>query len=628
MRLRNKLFLAQTPLVTALLVLGIVAAATVSRLGSHSQVILKDNYRSILAAERMKEAVDGMKAGVLLMILGGHREDGARAARDTMPRFESELDVQVHNVTEPGEQEATDLLRARWLDCAAHLDDFLRLNGETAGGDEFFKDLLPRFRSVKEQADVILAINQVAMVRKSEDVQKFSGKMDTYMLSATVLAIAAGVLASVILLSRLLRPLTVLSQAVRQIGLGDFSVRAQVPGKDEVGLLAQEFNAMAQGLERYRKSSLGEFMLAKHMVQATMDSLPDPVISFDLAGQLISANQAAEEGLDIRPDQLFPDPVVKLDPELRTAVTRARTHVLSGKGSYLPSGLEEAVRVGMGGTEGYYLPMASPVYGDMGNLAGVTVVLRDVGVLRKLDEMSSDLVATFAHEFRTPLTSLHMAIHVCLEQLAGPLTEKQDELLHAGREECERLQAMINDLLDIARIQAGRMEMRKLRIDLRPVLDVVIEQHRLLVEEKGLAISRRVPPECEFTYADPDRLELILSNLFNNAIRHTPPGGSIELRARMTEAGVRFEVADTGEGIPAQYQDQVFEKFFRVPGRAGGASGLGLSMAKNVVEACGGRIGVESIEGQGSTFWFVLPEAPPEATPNGPTGEASVKTTA
>jgi signal transduction histidine kinase len=211
-----------------------------------------------------------------------------------------------------------------------------------------------------------------------------------------------------------------------------------------------------------------------------------------------------------------------------------------------------------------------------------------------------------------------MAIHVCLEHLAGPLTDKQQELLHAGREECERLQAMINDLLDIARIQAGRMEMRKHRIDLRPVLDVVIEQHRLLVEEKGLAISRQVPPECEFTYADPDRLELILANLFNNAIRHTPPGGSIELRARMTEAGVRFEVADTGEGIPAQYQDQVFEKFFRVPGRAGGASGLGLSMAKNVVEACGGRIGVESVEGQGSTFWFVLPQAPPEATPNGP----------
>ena len=618
LKLRNKLILAQAPLVTALLVLGIVASVTVSRLGSHSQVILKDNYRSILAAERMKEAVDGMKAGVLLMILGGHREEGVRAARDNMSRFESELDVQVHNVTEPGEQEATDRLQASWLDCAARLDDFLRRNDETVGGQEYFTQLLPRFRVVKEQTDAVLTINQEAMVRKSEDARKFSGIMDTYMLSATAFAIAAGMLASVILLSRLLRPLTVLSQAVRQIGQGDFSVRAQVPAKDEIGHLAQEFNAMAKSLERYRKSSLGELMLAQHTVQATMDSLPDPVISFDLGGQLTSANQAAEDSLGIREDPLFSDPTVKLDPQLRAAVTRARTHVLAGKGSYLPSGFEEAVRVESGGAEGYYLPMASPLYDDMGALAGVTVVLRDVGVLRKLDDMSSDLVATFAHEFRTPLTSLHMAIHVCLEHLAGPLTDKQQELLHAGREECERLQAMINDLLDITRIQAGRMEMRKLRIDLRPVLDVVIEQHRLLVEEKGLAISRQVPPECEFTYADPDRLELILANLFNNAIRHTPPGGSIELRARMTEAGVRFEVADTGEGIPAQYQDQVFEKFFRVPGRAGGASGLGLSMAKNVVEACGGRIGVESVEGQGSTFWFVLPQAPPEATPNGP----------
>jgi len=609
-RLRNKLILAQAPLVAALMVLGIVAATTVSRLGSHSRVIIKDNYRSILAAERMKEAIDGMNNGALLMILGGHREEGARKALENRPRFESELDVQEHNITESGEAEATDRLRSRWLDCAKRLDDFLRRNEGAADGETYFQELLPRFRSVKEQADVVLAINQEAMVRKSEDVRRFSGRMDTYILSAMALAIVAGMLLSVVLLSRMLRPLTVLGQAVRRLGQGDFSIRAQIDGEDEIGLLAQEFNAMAQGLERYRKSSLGEFMLAQHAVQAAMDSLPDPVISFDLEGQLTSANQAAEESLDIRPDPAFPDPVVKLDPDLRAVVTRARTHVLAGKGPYLPKGFEEAVRVVVGGVEGYYLPLASPVYGDTGNLAGVTVVLRDVGVLRKLDDMSSDLVATFAHEFRTPLTSLHMAIHVCLEQLAGPLTEKQQELLHAGREECERLQSMINDLLDIARIQAGRMEMSKRRVELRPVLDVVVEQHRLLVEEKGLVIVREVAPECELTYADPDRLELILSNLFNNAIRHTPLGGSIEIKARMTDAGVRFEVSDTGEGIPKQYQDQIFDKFFRVPGRAGGASGLGLSMAKNVVEACGGQIGVESREGQGSTFWFVIPEGP------------------
>ena len=614
MSLWKKLLLAQTPLIAALVILGLTAAVTVSRLGTHSQIILADNYRSILAAQRMKDALERIDSGALF-ILSGRGNEGAAMAAANRPLFAAELDVELHNITEPGEAEAADALRADWLDFYSRFDAFLKLTDPNEAATAYFGELLPKFEAVKKQTQVILDMNQEAMVQKSEQVRIHSRRLDTFMLAATVAAILGGLLASAALLARMLRPLTVLSAAARCIGEGDFAVRAQVESGDEIGLLAREFNSMAQGLERYRKSSLGELLLAQHTAQTVIDSLPDPILSFDLEGALVSVNLAAEDSLGVNPGAARVNPLGDLDPALRLAVTRATGHVLAGKGAYLPSGFEEAVHIGTGAAEGYYLPMASPVFGELGSLAGVTVVLRDVGVLRKLDEMSVDLVATFAHEFRTPLTSLHMAIHVCLGQMAGPLTEKQIEVLSAAREECERLQRMIGDLLDIARLQSGRVPMKAGAVDPRALVGRVVEKHRLLAEKAELSLSGLVRPECGNLSVDPDRLDLLLSNLVANAINHTPRGGSVTVEVQPQDGGTRFTVRDTGEGIPREYLAKVFEKFFRVPGQVAGGSGLGLSIAKNIAEALGGVIGVDSEPGQGSVFWFVVPPAAPDKTP-------------
>jgi signal transduction histidine kinase len=243
----------------------------------------------------------------------------------------------------------------------------------------------------------------------------------------------------------------------------------------------------------------------------------------------------------------------------------------------------------------------------MGNLTSITLVLRDVTLLSKLDDMSRNLVATFAHEFRTPLTSLHMAIHIILEQLGGALTEKQLDLLYAAREDCERLHNLVDDILNIVRIQAGKIELQRVNVRISPLVENVMGQHRLLAEERGLTLSQQLSPLCEEVFADPDRLELVFANLIINAIRHTPSGGSIEIRTLPADSFVRFEVADTGEGIPKEYQAQIFNKYFRVPGSVREGTGLGLAIAKNIIEAHGGEIGVESAPGKGSTFWFTLP---------------------
>jgi signal transduction histidine kinase len=175
------------------------------------------------------------------------------------------------------------------------------------------------------------------------------------------------------------------------------------------------------------------------------------VVVFDASGEVLIVNRAAETVLGIELSGGTSEALARLDAPLRAVIEHDRSHVLAGKGAYTPRGFEDAVRVAADG-EGdcYYLARASPVYGEQGGVTGATVILQDITRLHRFDQLKNDLVSTVAHEFRTPLTSLRMAIHLCLEQHVGPLTEKQSDLLYAARDDCERLQRIVDELLDLA----------------------------------------------------------------------------------------------------------------------------------------------------------------------------------
>jgi signal transduction histidine kinase len=614
MLLKTKLLLAQAPLALALLLLGVIAITTIGQLGSHSERILKDNYRSVLAAQRMKEAIERMDSAALFIALG-RREAGKQLAWRNRSLFEEELEIQIKNITEKGEQEASEALLTRWRDYVASYEMFVQETNLEVLRDRFFAELLPKFLAVKAGADHILSMNQDAMVRKSDEVRRFSRRLETSITFAAILAALAGIIASMALTTRIIRPLSVLTQTARRIKEGDLEVRARVEGSDEIALLAREFNTMTDSLDRYRKSSLGELLQAQHASQAAIDSLPEPVVSTDLEGKILNANRTAEAWFGPVLSGALGEALRTLEPALAAAVEKAREYVLAGKGAYLPSNLEEAVKIVAAEGERYLLSQASPVYDETGSLGSISIVLRDLTLLSKLDAMSKSLVATFAHEFRTPLTSLRLAIHILLEQLAGTMTEKQLDLIYVAREDCERLQNLVNDILDIVRLQSGKLELRRVTIRIISLIDHIIDQYRLLAEERGLRLSHFLPPFGDEVFIDPERLELVFANLITNAIRHTPAVGSIEIRALPDGEFVRFEVKDTGEGIPKEFQAQIFDKYFQVPGSIRKGTGLGLAIAKNIIEAHGGEIGLESEPGQGSTFWFTLPKT--EMQPGG-----------
>ena len=426
------------------------------------------------------------------------------------------------------------------------------------------------------------------------------------LLAAGAGALALGLLGSTWFTRRLWRPLESLSLAARRIGEGDLEMRAAVVGTDEVSELAREFNRMAENLLVYRKSATGQLVQAQRAAQAAMDSIPYPVLVLGADRGLITMNEAGQSMLG--PERAGGDPLGTVGAEVRAAVELARDHVLAGRGPYVPRGFEEAVRMTATPEDRWLLPRAKPVHGETGGVVGVTVVLQDVTRLRRFDELKNDLVATVAHEFRTPLTSLHMAIHLCIEERAGPLTAKQLDLLHAGRQDCERLQNITEDILDLARLQAGHAGKERSAEDPRPLARAAIEAHRGLAAEAGVELVAAIEEPLPSVLADREAIDRVLTNLVTNALRHTPRGGSVTVRVQPRPGGVRFEVADTGEGIPSEHQTRIFERFYRVPGRPRTGAGLGLAISREIVQSHGGKIGVASTPGAGSAFWFTLDE--------------------
>jgi len=388
-----------------------------------------------------------------------------------------------------------------------------------------------------------------------------------------------------------------------------FDTSARVRGNDELARLARDFNAMATRLADYRKSSLGELLQAHLSMQAAIDSLPDPVVIFSIEGNLQNVNHAAETLVGLKAEAGSKEPLKSVDPAVRGVLERMRSHVLSGKGAYVPRGFEDAVQLPTLLGDRYFLPRGAPVYETRGVVVGATVLLQDVTRLRRFEELKNDLVATVAHEFRTPLTSLRMAIHLCTEQVAGPLTDKQADLLHAAREDCDRLQAMVDDLLDLSRIESGGVELYPLPSAVPDLIESAVEEHKAEADAAGVSLASDFPlPEVK-VLADHERIGHVFSNLIGNAVRHTPKEGSVKLSAHVSNGAVRFTVTDTGTGIPREYQDRIFEKFFQVPETGPKGTGLGLYIAKEIVRGHGGDIGVDSEPGKGSTFWFTLPTA-------------------
>jgi signal transduction histidine kinase len=269
----------------------------------------------------------------------------------------------------------------------------------------------------------------------------------------------------------------------------------------------------------------------------------------------------------------------------------------------------QEIRVGSKILRAISAPTLGPDRNVFWAVKGTVTVLEDVTAFKQLDQMKSDFLNMVAHELRSPLVSIRQLNSVLLEGLAGPLQEKQQDFVKRTMSKIDALLGLINDLLDVARLEAGRLVRQQVAVDVGKIIQemVALMEPRAGEQKIDLTCSLR---DLKPILADPKNVEEVLNNLLSNAINYSPDGGKVSVTARGIDQFIEIKVSDTGVGIPAEEMPKIFEKFYRVKHprtRHITGTGLGLSLVKGIVEAYHGSIGVESVPGKGTVFTIILP---------------------
>ncbi len=593
--LRTRLYLGLLPLL--LLFIAVCAATTLlyRDLARSLDRNLTANYRAMIGCYEMREAATLM-ASALSTAQRGDIITARQAYAEQRARFQRYFMEQ--SIASAGTNRVAMLEK---LDGDfTRLDELARVPLDR-GGDYTFASLRNTEASLFTTIKALETLTQSDYAEVQQSAEKSARIARTsinFLFGAMVGAIILSLYLSYRLSKSLLRPIQLLKTSAAALGEGQLDHDVPVTSRDELGDLARTFNTMASKLRAYRDAMNDRVIRSRRTMEATLTSTPDPLFVIGRDGRHEVRNPAAE-ALAATPDWKTGLPDALAEPLKQVMATGVH---------YLPTGYAHVVPLRIGNEERHYLPRILAIGDDLTGFGGAAVILQDVTKFRLLDDVKGNLVSTVSHELKTPLTSMRMAVYLLIEKNFGPLTEKQTELLETARDDADRLLRIINDLLDLSRIEAGVSAINRREVPVRELLDDMAGEMKAIIGAARQEIRVSVEPSLSVVRIDRERIRHVFINLLANASKYSGEGTIITLYAEPANDGfIRFGVRDQGPGIPAESVPCVFEKFYRVTGQEKKGAGLGLTIAREVVVAHGGSIACTSRIGEGSDFYFLLP---------------------
>jgi NtrC-family two-component system sensor histidine kinase KinB len=540
----------------------------------------------------------------LLLALSGKVRNARSEVVQQRQDFDEASARLLASMTDPNERAAGQALGEHVNAYRIAGDALLAAAGEPGSRELYHQKVNPALRKAVADCSRIRELNFQSMQQVGIEASNETKRSTGIVAGIALVALGLSTLVMVRLANVILGPVHELTRSVEAIRRDDFKCRVRVDSQDELGQLAQGFNRMAETLGEYRESSLGELLLGKATLEATLAALPDAVIVVDPEGLIVSKNPLAEQILkalgSVKAERVE-------DLLLPAAVLRDVKETLrSGRASGARPDLSQALAVSLDGRPLKMLVTVVPIPEFLPRRAGAAIVLADVTDFARLDELRGEVIAVASHELKTPLTSLQMNLMLLREQ-ADNLTARQREILTAAVEGGEELAATIEQLLDLTRIEAGQLQLAKQQIDLDSLVQQVARTLHPRYQDADVALRITKDTPAAVVQGDPARLRIVFVNLLSNALKYTPRGGEVTVRlASRQNAGtgsktrLHIAVTDTGPGIPPEMRQRIFEKFFRVEdhrpdGRKGvRGTGIGLYLCREIIEAHGGSIACEA----------------------------------
>lgn len=617
MSLRKKLVLGFGITLALVLVVLAWAIANLVMLGSASDAILRENYKSIIAAEVMINAIERQDSASLLLALG-YVDEGVAQFRENESEFLQSLARAADNITIAGESEIVSRIRARYRDYLLRFDELSALAAADSGlalAAEYHESMLPVFKEIRAACEDLRNLNQSTMFAASSRATSVAERATWSTLVVGLAATFLGLSFSFFMAAQITRPLRQLLAATRRVAEGDYSAQVLLDSNDELGRLAGGFNDMAGQLEAYNNLNVEQALAQKRLTETVLESIDDGILVVDRELRLMNINRAAATLLGAREAAVPGRHISEFINEDR--VLDLITYAVDVSAAPVTDRDEPVLCVtGEFGTR-YLSYTVSPILmdtppqdGGHSTVRGAVLLLRDVTRVRELDRLKSEFVMTASHELRTPLTGLEMSVELLRDKITSRLSDKERELLDAAHEDVLRLKSLVSDLLDLSRIEGGRITLDFSSVDLRSVVDGIVGIFRDQFAAKGASLVTELRPELPEVRADASKIAWVLSNLVSNALRYVDEGGHVWIDADKVGRMLSISVRDDGAGIPYEYQSRVFDKFVQVAGDPSpGKTGLGLTICREIVHAHGGSIWLDSHPGEGSTFTFTLPIA-------------------
>jgi NtrC-family two-component system sensor histidine kinase KinB len=616
--LHTRFLLAGCLLVATTVGSGLWSAWTFSRLSAAADDAVRESQETIDRSAELAGSLEREDDALLLAVSGDPAGAGRQLAAER--RRGDDCYRRLLASVEEGDPEERALAAA----LRPEIDAYRAAGSSLVAGrdrdalERYHKGVNPLLRQAVVSCAKIREVNFKTMRQAGVRARDEARRATWVVALASVAAVTLASAVSFWLARSVLRPVRELTASVEALRQGDFDRRVTLVSGDELGLLADGFNRLAGTLAEYRRSSLGELLAAKTTLEATLNALPDAVIVVAPDGTLAALNPPARAALEATGT---PGAARLGDLALRPEHKAAAEAALAGRATP-PVGTDfgRALTASVDGRARRLLPAAVPVPGFAPGGSGAVIVLHDVTEFARLDELRAELIGVASHELKTPLTSLRMNL-LLLGEEAGGFTPRQREMLGAALRGCEELAGTIDELLDMTRIEAGQLRLDLAPVDLEAVLAQALRGLRPRFDDAGVRLEVQRGAGPALVRGDAARLGAVLTNLLTNALKYSPPGGAVTVSvASGQNAGppdpgaLQVAVTDAGPGIPAEFRERVFEKFFRVehhleagPNGVRG-TGIGLYLCREIVKAHGGSIRCEPGEaGVGTRFVITFP---------------------